>query len=146
MVRNLKNCGIWVGNSVQNANKGFDSNKLRRVIHREKMFANIVQTNVMEKETRDEESAYSIKKFTDNDLSMSVTLHGWTASEHSWSGLIRYIHHGWIDIYFNKSLNELNINTTRWNLRGQNLLEARPIMLLFTVTDPVIEGAEFDSL
>ena len=43
MIRSLKKCGISIENSIQNADKGFDSKKLRRAIHRRKMFANIVE-------------------------------------------------------------------------------------------------------
>jgi len=43
MIRSLNHCGICVENSIQNADKGFDSKKLRRAIHRRKMFANIVE-------------------------------------------------------------------------------------------------------
>jgi transposase len=41
MIKQLNNCGICVENSVQNADKGFDSKALRRCIARRKMFANI---------------------------------------------------------------------------------------------------------
>ena len=37
----IKKCGICVENSYLNADKGFDCKKLRRAIHRRKMFPNI---------------------------------------------------------------------------------------------------------
>lgn len=43
MTKDLKSRGICIENSIQNADKGFDSKKLRRAIHRRKMFANIVE-------------------------------------------------------------------------------------------------------
>ncbi|GLB53012.1 hypothetical protein NBRC110019_20520 [Neptunitalea chrysea] len=43
MIRDLKNCGICTENSIQNADKGFDSKNFRRAIHRRKMFANMVE-------------------------------------------------------------------------------------------------------
>ncbi len=43
MINDLKLCGIVVNNSVLNADKGFDSKRFRRAIHRRKMFANIVE-------------------------------------------------------------------------------------------------------
>lgn len=43
MIKDLNRCGICVINSVQNADKGFDSKSFRRSIHRRKMFANIVE-------------------------------------------------------------------------------------------------------
>lgn len=43
MVKWLNCCGICVTNSVQNADKGFDSKSFRRAIRRRKMFANIVE-------------------------------------------------------------------------------------------------------
>jgi len=36
MIKDLKSCGICVDNSIQNADKGFDSKKLRRAIRRRK--------------------------------------------------------------------------------------------------------------
>jgi transposase len=41
MIQQINRCGICVENSIQNADKGFDSKALRRAIHRRKMFANI---------------------------------------------------------------------------------------------------------
>ncbi|MGX9987570.1 IS5 family transposase [Soonwooa purpurea] len=43
MIKDLKKSEICVQNSIQNADKGFDSKKLRRAIHRRKMIANIVE-------------------------------------------------------------------------------------------------------
>src|SRR5690606_11095016 len=43
MMKDLKNCRICVENSIQNADKGFDSKQLRRAIHRRNMLANIVE-------------------------------------------------------------------------------------------------------
>lgn len=43
MIKDLKSCGICVQNSIQNADKGFDSKKLRRAINQRKMFANIIE-------------------------------------------------------------------------------------------------------
>lgn len=43
MIKDLKKRGICVDNSIQNADKGFDSKKLRRAIHGRKMNANIVE-------------------------------------------------------------------------------------------------------
>lgn len=43
MINSLKERGICVENSIQNADKGFDSKKFRRAIHRRKMSANIVE-------------------------------------------------------------------------------------------------------
>ena len=37
----IKKCGICVENSYLNADKAFDCKKLRRAIHRRKMFPNI---------------------------------------------------------------------------------------------------------
>ena len=41
MIKQLNNAGIDVTNSIQNADKGFDSKALRRAIQRRKMTANI---------------------------------------------------------------------------------------------------------
>jgi len=41
MIQHINRCGICVENSIQNADKGFDSKALRRAIRRRKMFANI---------------------------------------------------------------------------------------------------------
>lgn len=41
MIKQINRCGICVENSVQNADKGFDSKALRRCIARRKIFANI---------------------------------------------------------------------------------------------------------
>jgi transposase len=52
MIKDLNKCGICVENSVQNADKGFDSKQLRRAIHRRKMFANIVENKRNRKKTK----------------------------------------------------------------------------------------------
>lgn len=52
MVSRLKCCGIWVGNSVQNADKGFDSKPLRRAIQRRKMVPNIKENIRNRKKTK----------------------------------------------------------------------------------------------
>ena len=41
IMNQIKKCGIFVENSYLNADKGFDCKKLRRAIHRRKMFPNI---------------------------------------------------------------------------------------------------------
>lgn len=41
IMNQIKKCGICVENSYLNADKGFDCKKLRRAIHRRKMFPNI---------------------------------------------------------------------------------------------------------
>lgn len=41
MIKQLNHCGICVDNSIQNADKGFDSKSLRRAIQRRKMTPNI---------------------------------------------------------------------------------------------------------
>src|SRR5690606_790999 len=41
MIRQLRECGICVDNSIQNADKGFDSKSLRRAIQRRNMIPNI---------------------------------------------------------------------------------------------------------
>ncbi|MFV0572833.1 MAG: transposase [Xanthomarina gelatinilytica] len=76
MINGLKNCGICVENSVKNADKGFDSKKFRRAIHRRKMFANISKTSVTEKEIKEGKSDFLTKKFTTNDSSMKELLLG----------------------------------------------------------------------
>jgi len=43
MTRQLTRCGICLENSIQNADKGFDSKSLRRAIQRRKMTPNIIE-------------------------------------------------------------------------------------------------------
>jgi transposase len=43
MINHLKECGISVVNSIQNADKGFDSKSLRRAIQRRNMTSNIIE-------------------------------------------------------------------------------------------------------
>jgi transposase len=45
MVSRLNQCGICLDNSIQNADKGFDSKSLRRAIQRRKMIPNIKENN-----------------------------------------------------------------------------------------------------
>lgn len=51
MIARLRNCGICVENSIQNADKGFDSKKLRRAIMRRKMTSNIKE-NIRNRKTK----------------------------------------------------------------------------------------------
>ncbi|MFV0531796.1 MAG: IS5 family transposase [Flavobacteriales bacterium] len=51
MIRDLKSCGICVKNSIQNADKGFDSKKLRRAIHRRNITPNIKE-NIRNRKTK----------------------------------------------------------------------------------------------
>lgn len=43
MTKQLRKCGICLDNSIQNADKGFDSKSLRRAIQRRKMTPNIIE-------------------------------------------------------------------------------------------------------
>jgi len=45
MVNHLRGCGICLDNSIQNADKGFDSKSLRRAIQRRKMIPNIKENS-----------------------------------------------------------------------------------------------------
>lgn len=45
IMNQIKKCGICVENSYLNADKGFDCKKLRRAIHRRKMFPNIKENS-----------------------------------------------------------------------------------------------------
>ena len=68
MIRSLNNCRIYVGNNIQNSDKGFDSKKLRRAIHRRKIFANIVENKRNSKQKREIKSGFSTKIFMIKDL------------------------------------------------------------------------------
>ena len=48
----IKKCGICVENSYLNADKGFDCKKLRRAIHRRKMFPKIKENPTTRSEER----------------------------------------------------------------------------------------------
>lgn len=52
MIKDINRAGICVENSVQNADKGFDSKGLRRAIARRKMFANIKENKRNRKKTK----------------------------------------------------------------------------------------------
>lgn len=52
MIKHLKECGISVVNSIQNADKGFDSKSLRRAIQRRKMTPNIIENARGRKNTK----------------------------------------------------------------------------------------------
>ncbi|WP_262245842.1 transposase [Parapedobacter soli] len=45
MINHLRECGICLDNSIQNADKGFDSKSLRRAIQRRKMILNIKENS-----------------------------------------------------------------------------------------------------
>ena len=50
MIKRIKQCGICKDNSIQNADKGFDSKALRRAIRRRKMIPDIKQ-NIRNRKT-----------------------------------------------------------------------------------------------
>lgn len=52
MVKHLNRCGICLNNSIQNADKGFDSKSLRRAIQRRKMIPNIIENTRNRKKSK----------------------------------------------------------------------------------------------
>lgn len=62
MINQLKHCGIWVENSLLNADKGFDCKKLIRACHRRKLFPNIIENTRNRKKVKRGRKRFFIRK------------------------------------------------------------------------------------
>lgn len=61
MIKTLNQCGVKTGGSILTADKGFDSQSLRRACYRKKIFPNVKENKRNRKKTNGVKSAFSIQ-------------------------------------------------------------------------------------
>lgn len=81
MVKTLHQCGIKTDGSILNADKGFDSQSLRRACYRRKILPNVKENKRNRKKTNEVKNDFSMLKCIKKGMSMNDVLLGWIVSE-----------------------------------------------------------------